>query len=1072
MRPGTTLSVYTTSWSLLTNPIHENRGHSICLYNTMVSSHQLYSWDHGPLYLSMQHHDLFSPIPFHTWDQGPLYLSIQHHGLLSTILYMRPGTTLSVYTTPWSLLTNPIHENRDHSICLCNTVISSHQSHTWEQGPLYLSIKPHGLFSPTLFMRPWTTLSVYTTSWSLLTNPIYETRDHSICLYNTMVSSHQSHTWDQWPLYLSIQHRLFSPIPYMRTGTTLSVYTTPWSLLTNPIHENRDHSICLYNTMISSHQSHTWEQGPLYLSIKPHGLFSPTLFMRPWTTLSVYTTSWSLLTNPIHETRDHSICLYNTMVSSYQSHTWEQGALYLSIQHHGLFSPILFMRPGTTLCLYNTMVSSHQSHTWEQGPLYLSIQHHGLFSPIIFMRPGTTLSLYTTSWSLLTNHIHENRDHSICLYNTVISSHQSHTWEQGPLYLSTTTPWSLLTNPIHENRDHSICLYNTMVSSYQSHTWEQGALYLSIQHHGLFSPILFMRPGTTLCLYNTMVSSHQSHTWEQGPLYLSIQHHGLFSPILFMRPGTTLSLYTTSWSLLTNHIHETRDHSICLYNIMVSSHQSHTWEQGPLYLSMQHHDLFSPIPYHTWDQGPLYLSIQHHGLFSSIPYMRPVTIISVYTTSWSLLTNPIHENRDHSICLCNTMVSSHQSHTWEQGPLYLSMQHHGFFSPIPCMRTGTTLSVYTTTWSLLTNPIHENRDHPICLYNTMVSSHQSHTWEQGPLYLSIQLRDLFSLIPCMRPGTTLSVYSTPWSLLTNSIHETRKHSISLYNIMVSSHQLYAWDQEPLSLYTTSWSLLTNYMHETRNYFICLYNTMVSSHQSHTWDQGPLYLSIQHHGLFSPIICMRPGTTLSLYTTSWSLLTNPIHENRGHSICLQHHGLFSPTLFMRPWTTLSVYTTSWSLLTNPIHETRDHSICLYNTMVSSHQLYSWDHGPLYLSIQHHGLFSLIPYMRPGTTLSVYNTMVSSHQLYSWDHGPLYLSIQHHGLFSPIPYMRPGTTLSVNTTSWSLLTNPIHENRNHFICLYNTQGLKMGSSAWRRQFFWRVRRIEEIYNVIGPVKLLQN
>jgi hypothetical protein len=108
------------------------------------------------------------------------------------------------------------------------------------------------------------------------------------------------------------------------------------------------------------------------------------------------------------------------------------------------------------------------------------------------------------------------------------------------------------------------------------------------------------------------------------------------------------------------------------------------------------------------------------------------------------------------------------------------------------------------------------------------------------------------------------------------------------------------------------------------------------------------------------------------------------------------------------------------------DSRDHSICLYNTSVSSHQLYTWDHGPLYLSIQHHGLFSLITYMRTGTSLSVYNTMVSSHQLYSWDHGPLYLSIQHHGLFSPIPYMRPGTTLSVNTTSWSLLTNPIHEN----------------------------------------------
>jgi hypothetical protein len=47
----------------------------------------------------------------------------------------------------------------------------------------------------------------------------------------------------------------------------------------------------------------------LYKQIEWYGLFSPTLFMRPWTTLSVYTTSWSLLSNPIHETRDHSICV-------------------------------------------------------------------------------------------------------------------------------------------------------------------------------------------------------------------------------------------------------------------------------------------------------------------------------------------------------------------------------------------------------------------------------------------------------------------------------------------------------------------------------------------------------------------------------------------------------------------------------------------------------------------------------------------------------------------------------------------------------------------------------------------
>ena len=148
------------------------------------------------------------------------------------------------------------------------------------------------------------------------------------------------------------------------------------------------------------------------------------------------------------------------------------------------------------------------------------------------------------------------------------------------------------------------------------------------------------------------------------------------------------------------------------------------------------------------------------------------------------------------------------------------------------------------------------------------------------------------------------------------------------------------------------------------------------------------------------------------TTSWSL-NNSIHETMDHYLSTQHHGLFSLIPCMRPGTTLSVY----------------------NTMVSSHQLYAWDQEPLYLSIQHHGLFSPITYMRLGTTLCLFNTMVSSHQLYSWDQGPLYLSIQHHGLFSSIPCMRTGTTLSVYSTPWSLLTNYMHETRDHSICLYN-------------------------------------
>jgi hypothetical protein len=160
---------------------------------------------------------------------------------------------------PW----NSMHETRNQSLSLNNIMVSSHQSHTWELEPLYLSMQHHGLFSPTLFMRPWTTLSVYSTSWSLLTNPIHKKRGHSICRYNTMISSHQFYAWDQEPISLSKQHHgLFSPIPNMRTWATLSVYATPWSFLTNSIHETMDHSICLFNIMVSSHKSHTcwWEE--------------------------------------------------------------------------------------------------------------------------------------------------------------------------------------------------------------------------------------------------------------------------------------------------------------------------------------------------------------------------------------------------------------------------------------------------------------------------------------------------------------------------------------------------------------------------------------------------------------------------------------------------------------------------------------------------------------------------------------------------------------------------------------------------------------------------------------------
>ena len=337
----------------------------------------------------------------------------------------------------------------------------------------------------------------------------------------------------------------------------------------------------------------------------------------------------------------------------------------------------------------------------------------------------------------------------LCIYNIMVFSHQFQTIEHS-VY---TTSWSLLTNSIHETIDHS----------------------LYIQHHGVFTPIPDHRP---LCLYNIMVSSHQFHTWDQGPL----------------------SFYTTPWSLHTNSMHENRDHS----------------------QSMQHHGLFSPIPY-----------------------------ISSY------------------LCICNTMVSSHQFHTWDHRPLYI---HHGLFSPVSYMRPGTTLSVYTTTWSLHANSIHETIDHslyiqhhglftpipdniPLCLYNIMVSSHQFHTWDQGPL----------------------SFYTTSWSLHTNSIHETRDHSQSMQH-----HGFFT----PIP-YISS--------------YLCICNIMVSSHQFHTWDHRPLShsLSIQHHGLFSLIPYMRQGTILSFFTTPWSLLTKSIHETRAYSICLQHHGLFMPGPYMRP-----------------------------------------------------------------------------------------------------------------------------------------------------------------------------
>jgi hypothetical protein len=150
-------------------------------------------------------------------------------------------------------------------------------------------------------------------------------------------------------------HGLFSPIPCIRTGATLSVY----------------------NTMVSSHQLYSWDHGPLYA-------------YATWCCIDRYNGHWFHVWDWWEETMVLDRQIEWSLVSCMVWDWWEE------IMMHGFFSPTLFMRPWTTLCLCNTMVSSYQSHTWEQGPLYLSIQHHGLFSSILFMRPGTTLCLYNT----------------------------------------------------------------------------------------------------------------------------------------------------------------------------------------------------------------------------------------------------------------------------------------------------------------------------------------------------------------------------------------------------------------------------------------------------------------------------------------------------------------------------------------------------------------------------------------------------------------------------------------------------------------------------------------------------
>jgi hypothetical protein len=123
-----------------------------------------------------------------------------------------------------------------------------------------------------------------------------------------------------------------------------------------------------------------------------------------------------------------------------------------------LFSPVSCTRPVSTICVYYTMVFSHPFHTWDHGPLYLSIHHHGLFCD---------------SWSRALNWWKE----------TMVMYRQSGPW--SPVWNSWKETMVLQRHTVYINieiMDHFICLYITMVSSHQFYTWDHGPLYLSIQH--------------------------------------------------------------------------------------------------------------------------------------------------------------------------------------------------------------------------------------------------------------------------------------------------------------------------------------------------------------------------------------------------------------------------------------------------------------------------------------------------------------------------------------------------------------------------------------------------------------
>jgi hypothetical protein len=164
-------------------------------------------------------------------------------------------------------------------------------------------------------MRPWTPLSVYATSWSLLTNPIpYMRPEETMMLYRQIEWSLVSHVWDWWEetmvLHRQIEWSLVSCMVWYWWEENMVLHRQiEWSMVSWIELWRRDHgnhSISLYSIMVSSHQLYAWDQDPLYLSIQHHGLFSPIKCMKETMVLH-REIEWSLVSCIELVRRDHDV---------------------------------------------------------------------------------------------------------------------------------------------------------------------------------------------------------------------------------------------------------------------------------------------------------------------------------------------------------------------------------------------------------------------------------------------------------------------------------------------------------------------------------------------------------------------------------------------------------------------------------------------------------------------------------------------------------------------------------------------------------------------------------------------